>query len=219
MIRSGKLYLIIIAALLAVVLALLLVLVNSTGAVEKESTVATQATVATDPTGTEPSGTAPTEPTTLPTEPTTAPTEPTEPTDPTEPTRKLLTIDRIEEVGDTVVVTTSYGQLKFPYAFTDMIKVEAINDDVLNSATLLFYLQINEKHCNLYAVTFGGEGSDPVGAMDLGEGLEPVLVYVNVYGQPSGLTDGERQAFIATQETFNDVMTSLQEGENFVPVI
>lgn len=213
--RSGKLYLIIIAVLLALVLVLLLLLVNnSTVIVEKEPTVSTQV-----PMATEPSGTAPTEPTTLPTEPTTAPTEPTEPTDPTEPTRKLLTIDRIEEVGDTVVVTTSYGQLKFPYAFTDMIKVEAINDDVLNSATLLFYLQINEKHCNLYAVTFGGEGSDPVGAMDLGEGLEPVLVYVNVYGQPSGLTDGERQAFIATQETFNDVMTSLQEGENFVPVI
>ena len=210
MIRSGKLYLIIIAALLAVVLVLLLLLANSATTVEKETAVPTQAPVATTPT--EPTA-APTEPTTSPTEPTTAPTEPTE------PTQKRLTIDKIEEVGDTVIVTTSYGQVKFPYAFADMIKVEAINDDVLKSATLLFYLQINDKHCNLYAITFGGEGSDPVGAMELGENAEPVLVYVAVYGQPSGLTDGERQAFIATQETFNDVMTSLQEGENFVPAI
>ena len=129
--------------------------------------------------------------------------------------KSALIIKNVEEQGDMIVVNTSYCQVKYPYAFSDMIQVEAINSD--EKTALLFTVLLNGQKANIYELTFGGEGVIPVGEITLTPGQAPVSVYATFYEHDVGLSEELRIAFFAAQETFNDVATSLGENMNFVP--
>lgn len=137
------------------------------------------------------------------------------PNNPTENTQQLEIL-RIEEQGESVVVITNLCRVKYPYAFSDLIQVEQINSD--EKVALRFYAVINGKRAELYELAFGGQGNLQVGALMRPNVAEPMLVYAEIFAAPSDLKEDERIAFIAAQETFNDVVNSLQDNEMFVPM-
>ena len=139
----------------------------------------------------------------------------TEVTQPSEPQEIHLEIEKVEEQADVVVVTTNYCEIKYPYAFSDLVKVEAVNDDGIMS--LLFVAQIEESKIKLYELFLGGEKGMHIGSLTLSQGQGPVDVYAVIYEADANVNADNRITFIAAQETFNDVMVSLMENENFVP--
>jgi hypothetical protein len=133
----------------------------------------------------------------------------------TQPSEKILTVKSVEEQGNMIVVYTNYCQIKYPYAFADLINVEAINSN--EKTSLLFTVLLDGKKMNIYELTFGGEGSISVGEITLIPGQAPVNVYATFYESGTDLNEDMRIAFFAAQETFNDVAASLGENMNFVP--
>ena len=152
------------------------------------------------------------------TEGTTVPThsaETSQPTEPTEPEEAIpLEIVSVVEQGDRVVVTTTYGVVQYPFAFSDLIRVEAENND--SRSTLAFSLVMGETAYPVYALHFGGSEGMVLGTVTLENGTS-----VGVYGEfaqfPESLPEADTVTYNAVQETFNDIVASLGENENFTP--
>ena len=186
--KVGKYMWIIIAVLLAVILFLLILLV---GNLEK----ARQPVIQEEP------GTSVSTPT----------SEPSGPNQNDVP--GSLTIGSITEQGDVVIVNTNYCQIKYPYAFSDLVQVEAINQG--ERSVLLFTAYLNGSKVKLYELSFGDQGGMKVGTLSFGQNA--VDVHATIYEPIPGQDEGSRIAFIAAQETFNDVASSLLDNANFVP--
>lgn len=133
----------------------------------------------------------------------------------TEPQPAVLTVDSIKEQGDTVVVSTSYCQLKYPFAFADLIEVEAVNEQ--DRAELIFSVKLDLSAYKLFSVTFGGSEGILLGTMDIPGADAPVEVYAALYQLDDALGDNFASTFNAAQESFNDVALSLTENEGFTP--
>lgn len=127
---------------------------------------------------------------------------------------KELTVGVMERQGETVVVETSYGAVKFPYAFSDLISVEALNQE--KQTALIFTARIGGQPEKIYTIWFNGSEGAAAGTMDLNDGETPVQVTL-VFHEPN-VTGEDLTTFYATQETVNDVLASLQEGGSFTPV-
>ena len=143
-------------------------------------------------------------------------TEPSDPTGSSGPEEKGLVIKNIEELGNEVVaVTTNYCQVQYPYAFSDMVKVEAVNEE--NKTALQFFALINGVNYKIYEIIFDGQGDLKIGTLSLEEGVRSVEVRATIYGPDPNLDENARLAFNAARETFNDVAMSLYENANFIP--
>lgn len=125
-----------------------------------------------------------------------------------------LVVESLEDQGDVVVVTTSFGQVKYPFAFADLIQVKAVNaEDV---ASLQFTVLISGDEYLLYALHFGGSEGIALGTLEIAGEAEPRAVYAEFFpADESALGDGI-STFHAVQETFNDVVASLNEVPGFV---
>ena len=128
---------------------------------------------------------------------------------------KELTIGASERQGETMVVDTSYGEVKYPYAFSDLIGVEALNQG--NQTALTFTARINGQAENLYSIWFNGADGLAAGSMDLQDGEAPVTVTLVIYSPGAHLSGDYLTTFYATQETVNDVLSSLKENGNYTP--
>ncbi len=124
-----------------------------------------------------------------------------------------LTIESIEEQGDKMVVTTSYCQVKYPYAFSDLIQVEAVND--AQGARLVFFATIEGTRADLYSLCFGETDNILLGTLKVGGNT--VTVSTELFQAGQGLDKDLQYVFVAAQETFNDVAASLSENGNFTP--
>lgn len=133
----------------------------------------------------------------------------------TESSSVRLTINNIEAQGDVVVVSTNYCQLKYPYAFSDLIKVEAVNDG--QKTALLFTAFIDGQSRKIYELVFNGQTDMFIGSLTLMPGQPPVNVHGMIYQPESGWSNDARIAFIAAQETFHDVVMSLRNNMYFTP--
>ena len=121
-------------------------------------------------------------------------------------------IESIEEVGEFVVVTTSYGVFKYPYAFSDLIAIEALETG--SSAQLQFFVRMEDEKNPIYTIYYNsGEGS-LCGNLELSED-EKLSVWVVFADMPEGLSDDWQQTFYAVKETFNDVLFSMAEDPKF----
>lgn len=129
---------------------------------------------------------------------------------------KELTISSPARQGETMVVDTSYGEVKFPYAFSDLIGVEALNQG--NQTGLTFTCRIGGRTEELYTIWFNGSEGATAGSMDLQDGEAPVTVTLMFYNPSLDVTGDDLTTFYATQETVNDVLSSLEEGGHFTPV-
>lgn len=132
----------------------------------------------------------------------------------TKPAEKLpLEIEGIERDGEQMVITTSYCVLKYPFAFSDALRVEAENTD--SGSTLAFSVVIGEEAYLVYALYFGGNEGTLLGSVTL-DGVS-----VSVYGEfaviPESLPEAGTATYYAVQETFNDIAASLRENAHFTP--
>lgn len=147
---------------------------------------------------------------------TTAPAAVTETTAATQaPEKPQLTIDSIVEQGDMMVVTTSFCVVKYPFAFADLIQVEAVNNG--ETGELVFSAKLDLSEYRLFSISFGGSGDIPLGTMVLPGREEPAEVCATLYQIDESLSADFVNTFNAAQECFNDVMFSLMECEGFTP--
>lgn len=117
-----------------------------------------------------------------------------------------------EEQGDVVVVTTSYGTLRFPFAFADLIRIYPETEGEISSLT--FVAEISGKEHSLFALFFGGEeGAIPLGTLTV-DGVEKKVFAAISAPDEAALGEG-MSTFLAAQESFNDVVVSLGENPNF----
>lgn len=126
-----------------------------------------------------------------------------------------LSVDSIEENGDMMVVNTPFFQLQYPFAFADLIQVEAVDNG--EAAELVFSAKLDLTAYRLFTLTFGGSGDILLGTMELPQYDAPVQVYATLYRIDESLSSDFVNTFYAAQECFNDVMMSLMACEGFTP--
>ena len=109
--------------------------------------------------------------------------------------------------GESVVLETSYCTVKYPFAFSDVVKAEAIMDE--DCAALRFNALLGDKALPAFDLEFFGGSGTELGTMETEGGTAPVSVS---FHDPEGLGEGEESTFYAVQEIFNDVLQSLAES-------
>lgn len=129
---------------------------------------------------------------------------------------KELTVGELTRQGEMMVGQTSYLNFEFPYAFSDLIGVDAINQG--NQTALAFFARIDGKERPLYTIWFNGNEGEGAGTLDLRDGEKPVLVTVVFYKPGTELSEDAQTTYYATQETVNDVLASMQKDNNFVTI-
>ena len=123
--------------------------------------------------------------------------------------RELL-VESVEEQGEMMLVTTTYGTVKYPYAFSDLMIVEGKTYE--DYAQLEFSAEIDEAMFKLYTLTFNGEEGIPVGTLQDGDKAYAVTAQFHDFGEADNDTT---ITLSALQETFNDVINSLSENKGF----
>lgn len=186
---SQKNSLMVICVVLGVVLALLIVIAVSLGQNKAPGTDETKGTMAGEMSGTDE------------TKGTTAGETPRE---------NELLVESITEQKDVVIVVTTYGTVKYPYAFSDLLSVEAETFD--EYAVLEFSATIGDKVHKLYKLIFNGKEGMPIGTLQ--KNGETYVITAEFY-EMNGVSDDGIITFNAAQETFNDVVNSLSENEGF----
>lgn len=154
------------------------------------------------------------EPTTQSAETTQAVTETTQPAT-TAPVYGVLTVEAVEEQGDMMVVVTSFGQVKYPYAFADMVQVKAQNNE--NVAALEFSAVISGEEYPVFTLWFGSDAGIALGTLAIEGEAEPRAVSAEFATADAAALGEKANAFFAVQECFNDVAASLQENSGFTP--
>ena len=121
-----------------------------------------------------------------------------------------LLVQSVEEQGDVVLVKTTYCTLAYPFAFSDLIRIETQTFE--KDAQMVFSAFVGEEEVKLYTLYFNRAVGIPLGTLTV-DGVKYVvtaeihdLVYAN---------EDNRLTYQAAQETFNDVAMSLEENEHF----
>ena len=121
-----------------------------------------------------------------------------------------LLVESVKEQEDIVLVNTTYVTVKYPYAFSDLMSVEA--ETFEDYAVLEFGAIINDTTHKVYTLYFNGEEGMPLGTLERnGE----TYVVTAQFHDASGVSEDNMITFFAAQETFNDVVNSLSENEGF----
>lgn len=121
----------------------------------------------------------------------------------------LLTIDAIVEQEDMMLVRTSYCTLKYPYAFSDVIELTT------DATDLNFFANINDTQELLFTLCFYSTDGISVGNLE----RDGVMIPVSVKIYDTQQLEGESlTTYLAAQETLNEILSSLEENENFHPV-
>lgn len=132
----------------------------------------------------------------------------------TESSRLELTVESVEQEEQTMVITTSYCVLKYPFAFSDLIRVTAVEQDGLPA--LLFHAYLNGAEYPIFSIVFDGAEGIPVGTLELSDGTT-VSVTAQLYEADGSLAQEMLGSFYAAQENFNDIISSLNDAEGFTP--
>ena len=121
-----------------------------------------------------------------------------------------LLVQSAQEQGNVVVVKTTYCTLEYPFAFSDLIRIET--ETFEKDAQMVFSAFVGEEEVKLYTLYFNRAVGIPLGTLTV-EGVKYTvtaeihdLVYAN---------EDNRLTYQAAQETFNDVAMSLEENDNF----
>lgn len=120
-----------------------------------------------------------------------------------------------EEQGAAVAVTTTYCRIQYPFALSDLIRINPVTHQ--DQAALEFFGLIGGEQFPLFTLWFNGQGAIPLGTMRIEGEDAPVSVSAEIFEIPGELDDAGRNTFNAAQEIFNDVIVSLEENEGFVP--
>jgi len=135
----------------------------------------------------------------------------------TEPQSKTalpaLSLKEYREQDELVELVTTYGTISYPYAFSDLIEEEFIDEP--ERKAIEFFAALGGTRYPVYTVSFTGGGSIPLGTLRLGEADCEVTADINEAS--ASLEGDDLVSFRAAQETFNDVWASMTANENFTP--
>ena len=124
-----------------------------------------------------------------------------------------LQIETTDEDNTWVTVRTTYGVVRYLSAFSDIVAVTAVQHEA--ASQLLFTADIGEKEIPLYTIRYNEEGEGiALGTLKL-SAKAVVPVSVTFSDAPAELTGNDLATFVAAQETFNDVLTSIMEDSRF----
>ena len=127
-----------------------------------------------------------------------------------------LTVDKVEEQGESVIISTSYARLKFPFAFCDLIHVRA--NDGQHVKQLEFYTVLEGKEYRLFDVILGGSQGIRLGDLKVPGRSDTVPVFAKLYDADPNLEQDMLLSFRAAQECFNDIAQSLHDNEGYTPM-
>ncbi len=141
------------------------------------------------------------------------PTDNTEKTEQAEVTRKELTIDSVEQSDNMMIVNTSYGAMRYPYAFSDLVEIAAVNKE--EQSSLEWYVLLGESKYLMFTVTFNGIDGTLLGTMAVENGKPAEPVYMQFFSADDQLEGADLETFSAVQEILNDVIVSLEDNAGF----
>ncbi len=130
-----------------------------------------------------------------------------------QPSKAALSIMSITEDGDWIVVETTYGVLRYPFAFSDVIEVEAFNEG--ETSQLRFYTKIEGQKIKNYTIHYNDNEGTAFGTLKKEKKIPLSVVFEE---PPAELQEDWKTTFYAVQETFNDVLKSMEENEKFFGV-
>jgi hypothetical protein len=120
------------------------------------------------------------------------------------------------ENGRKIEVVTTFGKISYSSAFTDAIIVKA--EGSKESARVNFYANLSIGETPIYSIIYGKEEASSFGKLKLDGSETPVLVQVAFYEAPANMSKDDTATFNATQETFNDVVSSLKDDSRFTEI-
>ncbi len=129
-------------------------------------------------------------------------------------TESDLSILSTTESDEWVTVETSFLTIRYPFAFSDVIEVDVYNDGLVSQ--LRFYANIDEKKILDYVIYFNSNEGMPCGTL---KREKEIPVSVEFITAPDDLSEDWLNTFYAVQETFNDVLLSMEGNEKFFGVI
>ena len=124
-----------------------------------------------------------------------------------------LKIESIEDGEKDVVLKTNYCELHYPSMFYDLLKADAYYGD--GTGCIIFSANIGNSYATVYTIIFNGEDGISIGNLKIDGVDEPIRVSVNFYDPASNIMGESLEGFYAAQETFNDIIVSLGENDNF----
>lgn len=126
---------------------------------------------------------------------------------------ELKVISSTENDGS-VDVETTYGKFSYPSAFADIMSVKAVSEE--KTTALQFFSNIDGKEALIYTIYYNNDIGTPCGLYTFSESGEEIVVSVVFENLPENISSDWISTFRATQETFNDVIESMDEDERFV---
>lgn len=128
---------------------------------------------------------------------------------------KRLEVQSIEEAGECVIVHTSYAELAFPFAFGDMIRIAADNQD--DYAVLRFFVCLGDGQYPIFNLVFNAESVFRLGTIYLDDAMPSAMVSAEFCDPDASIDQANMSSFYAAQEVFNDIVTSLEQNKTFTP--
>ncbi len=124
-----------------------------------------------------------------------------------------LKIESLEEQEQIVLITTSYGTMSFSSAFSELIGTDVYFGD--GTGCIIFSARVGGENQTVFSLLFNNESGIDVGTLKL-DGVEtPIRVSVVFYDPPASIAGDDLISFLAAQETFNDIVVSLEKNEGF----
>ena len=109
------------------------------------------------------------------------------------------------EKDDRVIVSTVYGNLNYPFAYSDLLQIVPVTDE--GGVALEFYGKLEHGNYLLYTLWLGKEQGKPVGTVFHRNG-DAVNVYLEMAKKPWRTKHSDENSFYAAQETVNDILRS-----------
>lgn len=128
----------------------------------------------------------------------------------TEPLEKMV-LHSVQEQGDVVYVTTSYGDFSYPFAFSDLIAMEPVNQGNCVGINFSAYIEGNSELA--YTLWINGDRGMTAGSLRVGD--QAYGVTLEIVDPREDLNEKYLSTFYAVQETLNDVLLSMEAGGNF----
>lgn len=116
----------------------------------------------------------------------------------------------VKKIGDEMAITTPYGDLKYPFAFSDIIHIEEEFTDEVQK--IHFSVKTENFSHLIYTLTFG----DEVGVL-IGH-IGDKIVSINIVTDDVESSAENKKIFTDAQKTVGDIINSMYEWENYVPV-
>lgn len=114
----------------------------------------------------------------------------------------------MKEQDDVIEVSTIFGTLTYPSAFSDVIQVYA--EQIEEVSKLKFVGIIGEEQLGLFDICYGGTSGDFVKQIILEDGTT-MNVYIILYDLPENMSEDDFNTFCAAQEIVNDIVTSIEK--------